>query len=56
MIEALRSVGVVVDVSDRGRTLTVDGAAQWEPADPTEELELFIANSGTSVRGEGGSS
>jgi len=59
MIDALRNIGVTVDVSEGGRCLRVDGGsrlakpmtpedAQNRPQAPCQEL--FIANSGTSVR------
>ncbi len=47
MIESLAKLGVVVVQSDGGRTLLVHGIEQTK----SEEMaELFIANSGTSVR------
>ncbi|MFK8111033.1 MAG: 3-phosphoshikimate 1-carboxyvinyltransferase [Rubripirellula sp.] len=50
MIEALRSIGVDVQVSEGGRTLEVDasGRNRLGADDPT--VEMFIANSGTSIR------
>lgn len=56
MIEALRRVGVDIDVADGGRTLTVTGISSpsqvpsTEHASATEPLALFIANSGTTIR------
>ncbi|MGI9474565.1 MAG: 3-phosphoshikimate 1-carboxyvinyltransferase [Rubripirellula sp.] len=56
MIEALASIGVQVSVADGGRTLSVTGKrAAGDPAEPlsstgSRQLELYIANSGTSIR------
>jgi 3-phosphoshikimate 1-carboxyvinyltransferase len=60
MIEALRSIGVMIDVSEGGRTLTVTHSAllpegpAGSPPMPDEvqgdPIELYIANSGTSIR------
>lgn len=51
MIEALRQIGVTIDVADGGRTITVDGVPQSNCQDSDgETIELFIANSGTTVR------
>ena len=47
MIAALQQLGIAVDVSDRGRTLRVAGCGGKIPA---KSAELFIANSGTSMR------
>jgi len=60
MINALVSIGVGIEVSDGGRTLVVDG---WRAETATQQAkddqakddqaalkELYIANSGTSVR------
>ncbi len=50
MIEALRKVGASVVAFNQGRTLTVNGVA-GSHASPTDgTLELFIANSGTTIR------
>ena len=55
MIDALASIGVAVDVRDGGRTLAVAGRGQASSgdskgADEQPLKELFIANSGTSIR------
>ncbi len=50
MVDALRAIGVEIEVSDGGRTLVVDGATRAAGSVETEPIELFIANSGTSVR------
>lgn len=47
MIDSLRKIGVQVESQDAGRTLVVKGSARTRSA---ERQELFIANSGTSVR------
>jgi 3-phosphoshikimate 1-carboxyvinyltransferase len=47
MIAALQQLGIAVEVSDRGRTLRVAGCGGKIPA---KAAELFIANSGTSMR------
>lgn len=47
MIAALKQLGIAVDVTDRGRTLRVDGCGGKIPA---AAAELFVANSGTSMR------
>lgn len=47
MIDAMRALGVRIDVSDGGRTISVDPASATHP---DEKLELFVANSGTTVR------
>lgn len=47
MIAALQQLGIAVEVSDRGRTLRVAGCGGKIPA---KSAELFIANSGTSMR------
>ena len=47
MIAALKQLGLAVDVSDRGRTLRVNGCGGKIPA---SAAELFVANSGTSMR------
>ncbi|WP_146517324.1 3-phosphoshikimate 1-carboxyvinyltransferase [Rubripirellula amarantea] len=48
MIEALRAIGVEINVTDGGQTLLVDPAMRARCDD--EIAELFIANSGTSIR------
>lgn len=53
MIDALRSIGVNVDVGDAGRTLSVERttATAADPANSqTASTEIYIANSGTSIR------
>ena len=47
MIAALKQLGIAVEVSDRGRTLLVSGCGGKIPA---TAAELFVANSGTSMR------
>ncbi|GAA4437310.1 3-phosphoshikimate 1-carboxyvinyltransferase [Bremerella cremea] len=47
MIESLRAIGVAIDVDDISHTLRVDGnGGQFQG----ENTEMFIANSGTSMR------
>jgi 3-phosphoshikimate 1-carboxyvinyltransferase len=49
MVDALRTIGANIEVIDGGRTLTIDGVG--DAGDLGEKpAELFIANSGTSVR------
>ena len=50
MIEAVRSIGVRVDVSDGGRTLVVDTTDRVKQSASGPRLDLYIANSGTTVR------
>ncbi len=60
MIDALRSIGVVIDVSDGGKTLVVDGKGAGRqaseqsgsviPDDSGKFQELYVANSGTTIR------
>lgn len=47
MIDSLSRLGIRVESADLGRTLTVDGCGGGIPAG---RAELYIANSGTSVR------
>jgi 3-phosphoshikimate 1-carboxyvinyltransferase len=47
MIAALRQLGISVQVEDEGRTLHVDGCGG---AIPAKRAELFVANSGTTMR------
>ncbi|MEQ8846856.1 3-phosphoshikimate 1-carboxyvinyltransferase [Botrimarina sp.] len=47
MIDSLQRLGIAVEVADLGTTLRVAGAAGQVPA---TEAELFIGNSGTTVR------
>ena len=48
MIEALRAIGVEITIADGGQTLHVDPSRRKQSLDQT--AELFIANSGTSIR------
>ncbi|MCA9136031.1 MAG: 3-phosphoshikimate 1-carboxyvinyltransferase [Planctomycetales bacterium] len=48
MIESLRRCGVTVEVLDAGRTIEIDGSTRR--SDSESSHELYIANSGTSVR------
>ena len=50
MIEALQSVGVSVEVSDGGTVLTVSTEQRRELLASDHRLDLYIANSGTTVR------
>lgn len=50
MIEAVRSLGVEVTVTDGGQTLSVDTTNRKSPSPAGEAAKLFIANSGTTVR------
>ncbi len=50
MIEALRRVGVGVQTDDGGRTIRVDGSSRKTASADSDLAELFIGNSGTSVR------
>lgn len=50
MIEAVRALGVDVKVSDGGQTLAVDTSARKPRGTDGEATQLFIANSGTTVR------
>ena len=50
MIDALRLIGVVIDVADGGRTLKVSGATRKSLSSSSTMLEPYIANSGTTVR------
>lgn len=51
MIESLQKIGVAVDVSDGGRTLRVQPNDRSSMIHGSEEpIEMFIANSGTTVR------
>ena len=47
MIDSLKRLGIEVDVSDGGKMLQVSGCGGRIPAD---EAELFVANSGTTIR------
>ncbi len=50
MIDAVRQIGVEVNVSDGGRMLRVDPTARTCRDLSGDAAELFIANSGTSIR------
>ncbi len=50
MIEAVRSLGVQVDLHDGGRTLVVDASKRESKSASDSRIDLFIANSGTTVR------
>ena len=47
MIDALRALGVSIQVDDGGRTLRVEGCNGWIPA---PRAALFVGNSGTTMR------
>jgi 3-phosphoshikimate 1-carboxyvinyltransferase len=47
MVDSLRRLGIQIESTDAGRTLTVHGCGGRIPA---TQADLFIANSGTSVR------
>ncbi|MDF1844407.1 MAG: 3-phosphoshikimate 1-carboxyvinyltransferase [Rubripirellula sp.] len=48
MIDSLQKIGISVDQADGGQTLSVSGSNQAAPGPAA--VDLFIANSGTSVR------
>lgn len=48
MIDSLAQIGVKIQVLDGGRTLVVDGIS--EAPEPGDVREMYIANSGTTVR------
>ncbi|MGB7344841.1 MAG: 3-phosphoshikimate 1-carboxyvinyltransferase [Pirellulaceae bacterium] len=50
MIEAVRSIGVNVDIQQGGRQLTVDATERLPLKASSHRLDLFIANSGTTIR------
>ena len=55
MIDALRSIGVGISVSDGGKKVVVDGQGSepgsgQRPGGGSEVQELYVANSGTTVR------
>ena len=55
MIEALKSLGVGVDISDGGKTIVVHGMSSAQElvahADSADGmLEMYVANSGTTIR------
>ncbi len=47
MIEGLRSLGIKIELRDRGETLVVEGCAGKPPA---KSAEIFVENSGTTIR------
>ena len=47
MIEGLRSLGIKIEVRDKGETLVVEGCAGKPPA---SSAEIFVENSGTTIR------
>jgi 3-phosphoshikimate 1-carboxyvinyltransferase len=47
MIAGLRSLGIAVEVADRGETLRVAGCAGKPPA---QRADIFVGNSGTTIR------
>lgn len=49
MLDSLQQIGVIVESSDDGRTLQIDGSG-LTPHYGAEPLRLYIANSGTTVR------
>ena len=50
MIDALKEVGVVIQASEGGRTLRVDGGTRRKATTANPTLDLFVANSGTTIR------
>lgn len=55
MIDAVRAIGVEIDASDGGRTLQVRtpgiaATASHDGDTVTDRIDMFIANSGTSIR------
>lgn len=49
MMEALRGIGVQIDVGDGGKTLRVDPAGR-RACHGDQPLEMYVANSGTTIR------
>ncbi|MEM8946253.1 MAG: 3-phosphoshikimate 1-carboxyvinyltransferase [Planctomycetota bacterium] len=47
MIAGLRSLGIDIEVSDEGKTLSIDGCGGRPPA---ASAEIFVENSGTTIR------
>lgn len=47
MIAGLRSLGIVIDVQDNGRILTVHGCGG---SFPVQTADIFVENSGTTIR------
>ncbi len=50
MIEALRAIGIDVQVQEHGKLLLVPGCGGKRPQVATQVEELFVANSGTTMR------
>ena len=50
MIDSLRQIGVLVDVSDGGKTLRIDPTTRQVPSNRETATEMYIANSGTTIR------
>ncbi|TWU55038.1 3-phosphoshikimate 1-carboxyvinyltransferase [Rubripirellula reticaptiva] len=50
MIDAVRAIGVAVQIADGGSTLCVDTSARLVPKIGDQRTEMFIANSGTTIR------
>jgi 3-phosphoshikimate 1-carboxyvinyltransferase len=51
MIKALKKIGLRVEESEGGRTIEITGIDRGSVAPPSEsEVELFIGNSGTTIR------
>jgi 3-phosphoshikimate 1-carboxyvinyltransferase len=51
MQQSLRALGLAVEADEAAETLAVDGAGgPWRFAVPASEAELFVGNSGTTVR------
>ena len=50
MIEAMRSIGVEIEVSEGGRKLTVDARQRKSLSKDSDCKSLYIANSGTTIR------
>ncbi|TWT93201.1 3-phosphoshikimate 1-carboxyvinyltransferase [Stieleria varia] len=50
MIEALRQIGIPIEISEGGLTLSLGGRVSQPQDRNSEHHELFIANSGTTVR------
>ena len=50
MIDSLSQIGVSVEVSDGGRTLSIDPTSRIISGSSKTATEMFIANSGTTIR------
>ncbi|MEM9588107.1 MAG: 3-phosphoshikimate 1-carboxyvinyltransferase [Planctomycetota bacterium] len=50
MTEALRKIGIDIQDSRAGRTLSVRRPTDWAPPTDSEATALYIANSGTTIR------